>query len=327
MKRIAIALVAAGVLALTGCARQVTVQKTEPVMGTDVTITVVAPSEKEGEAAIDSAMDEIKRLDSMMSLYKDDSQITRVNLAAGEHSVTVSPEMIEVVEEARRVSELSGGAFDVTIGPLVILWQMRLKEGTVPSEKEIRAVLPRVNYKDILIDKKGPTIFLTKKGMIMDLGGCAKGYAADRAAEVLKKQGIMNALVAVAGDIRAMGKREDGKPWRIGVQHPREAGRLLTTLDLSDKSISTSGDYERFKIIKEKRYHHIIDPRTGRPSEGTVSVTVIGDRGAIVDPLTTALFILGPEKGMKIVKELGYEAIFEDDRGNIVSTKRIKIAR
>jgi thiamine biosynthesis lipoprotein len=163
--------------------------------------------------------------------------------------------------------------------------------------------------------------------MIMDLGGCAKGYAADRAAEVLKKQGIMNALVAVAGDIRAMGKREDGKPWRIGVQHPREAGRLLTTLDLSDKSISTSGDYERFKIIKEKRYHHIIDPRTGRPSEGTVSVTVIGDRGAIVDPLTTALFILGPEKGMKIVKELGYEAIFEDDRGNIVSTERIKIAR
>ncbi len=327
MKRIAIALIAAALLGLAGCARQVAVQRTEPVMGTDVTITVVAPTTKEGEEAIDAAMEEIKRIDRMMSLYRDDSEITRVNRAAGEHAVQVSPEMIDVVEEARKASELSGGAFDITIGPLVVLWQMKLRESSVPSDKEIKAVLRRVNYRDLLIDRKGPSLFLTKKGMIMDLGGVAKGYAADRAAEVLKKRGVLNALIAVAGDIRAMGKREDGKPWRIGVQHPREAGKLLTTLELSDRSISTSGDYERFTIVYSKRYHHIVDPRTGRPSEGVESVTLVGGRGAAIDPLTTALFILGPEQGMKIVKAQGYEAIFVDDTGKTVTTPGLSAGR
>src|SRR5574341_122574 len=327
MKRIAIVLIAASMLGLMGCDRQTTVQKTESIMGTDVTITVVAPSAGKGEVAIDAAMEELRRLDRMMSLYKDGSEITRVNLAAGEHSVTVSREMIEVVEHARRISELSGGAFDATIGPLVVLWQMKLREGAVPSDREIKAVLTRVDYRDILIDKKGPTIFLTRKGMILDLGGAAKGYAADRAAEALRKQGTMNALVAVAGDIRAMGHREDGKPWRIGVQHPREAGKILAALELSDRSISTSGDYERFTIVNKKRFHHILDPRTGKPSEGTESVTVIGDQGAVLDPLTTALFVLGPEKGMQLVKDLGYEAIFVDDKGTVLTTEGIDVPR
>src|SRR5574341_128882 len=272
MKRIAIVLIAASMLGLMGCDRQTTVQKTESIMGTDVTITVVAPSAGKGEVAIDAAMEELRRLDRMMSLYKDGSEITRVNLAAGEHSVTVSREMIEVVEHARRISELSGGAFDATIGPLVVLWQMKLKEGAVPSDREIKAVLTRVDYRDILIDKKGPTIFLTRKGMILDLGGAAKGYASDRA-------------------------------------------------------ISTSGDYERFTIVNKKRFHHILDPRTGKPSEGTESVTVIGDQGAVLDPLTTALFVLGPEKGMQLVKDLGYEAIFVDDKGTVLTTEGIDVPR
>lgn len=327
MKRILVVLFAVVLSSLAACSRQVAVQRTEPIMGTDVTITVIAPTVKEGEEAIDAAMEEIKRLDRMMSLYRDDSQITRLNRAAGEHAVQVAPEMIEVVEEARKASELSGGAFDVTIGPLVVLWQMKLKDGSVPSDKEIKAVLRRVNERDILIDRKGTSLFLTKKNMIMDLGGIAKGYAADRAAEVLKKRGVLNALIAVAGDIRAMGKREDGKPWRIGVQHPRETGKLLTTLELLDRSISTSGDYERFTIVNRKRYHHIIDPRTGRPSEGMESVTLVGDRGVAIDPLTTALFILGPEKGMKIAKEAGYEAIFVDDTGKAVTTPGLSVDR
>jgi thiamine biosynthesis lipoprotein len=234
--------------------------------------------------------------------------------------------MIEVVEEAQKASELSGGVFDITVGPLVVLWQMRLKEGTVPSDKEISAVLRRVNYKDILVDKKGQSIFLTRKGMIMDLGGM-KGYIADRAAEVLKKRGVLNALIAVAGDIRAMGKREDGKPWKIGVQSPREPGKLLTTLELSDRSISTSGDYERFTIINNKRYHHIIDPRTGRPSTGVISVTLIGDKGSLIDPLTKVPFILGPKEGLKIVRKAGAEAIIVDDTGKAVTTPGLSAGR
>jgi thiamine biosynthesis lipoprotein len=293
-------------------------------MGTEVAITVVAQGEGEGNAAIEAGMAEIRRFDRMMSLYKDDSEITKVNLAAGKNPVSVSPEMIDVAEATARVSKMTGGAFDVTVGPLVVLWQMRLKEGTVPADSEIARIKQRVNYRNVIIDRKSSTIFLKKPGMIMDFGGVAKGYIADKVGDLLKKRGIHNAIVAVAGDIRVIGHRPDGSPWRIGVQHPREKDKILAVLDLSDKYISTSGDYERYKIVQKKRYHHIIDPRTGEPSEGMESVTVIGDEGAIADPLTTALFIFGTERGMKIVKSLGYEAIFEDSAGRVTMTDGIK---
>jgi thiamine biosynthesis lipoprotein len=299
-------------------------QKTGTVMGTHVTITVVARSEAEGSAAIDAAMAELRRLDAMMSLYNNASEITRVNLGAGKRPVKVSLEMIEVVEAAARISDLTGGAFDVTIGPLVVLWQMRLKEKRTPVDAEIAAVSQRVGYKNIVIDKKESTLFLRNPGMIMDFGGVAKGYAADKAADVLGKRGIENGIVALAGDIRVLGRRPDNSLWRIGVQHPRERDKILTVLGLSNKFVSTSGDYERFQIIHKKRYHHIIDPRTGRPSEGMIFVTVVGDNGAIVDSLTTALFVIGMEKGLELVKKLGCEAIFEDDTGRIVMTEGIK---
>jgi thiamine biosynthesis lipoprotein len=322
MKRSGI-IVLALLLLTSGCSRSKTVQKTESIMGTEVTITVVARSYEEGETSIEAGMAELRRLDAMMSLYKDDSEITKVNLAAGKNPVKVSPEMIEVVEHAAEISKLSGGAFDVTIGPLVVLWQMRLKEGKVPTDEEIARVRSLVNYQNIVIDKKASTIFLKKPGMIMDFGGM-KGYTADRVAYLFKKRGINNAIIAVAGDIWVLGHREDGKPWRIGVQHPREHDKTLTVLDLSDQYVSTSGDYERFVIKENKRYHHIIDPRTGKPSKGTISATLIGDKGAIIDPLTKVPFILGPDDGMKIVKKLGAEAIIVDDQGKVFVTDGIK---
>ena len=309
----------------SGCSRTRTVQKTEVIMGTNVTITVVAPTAEEAEGAIDAGMAEVRRLDAMMSLYKDTSEITRVNLAAGKHPVKVSPEMIEVVQHAAKISELSGGVFDVTIGPLVVLWQMRLKEGKVPSDEEIAGVRPLVNYRNVIVDRKASTLYLKKKDMIMDLGGM-KGYIADRVADLMKRRGINNALIALAGDIWALGHREDGSPWRIGVQHPREKDRTLTVLELSDKYICTSGDYERFVIREKKRYHHIIDPRTGKPSTGVISVTLIGKPGAVVDPLAKVPFILGPEKGMKIVRKLGAEAIIVDDQGKVTSTEGVRIS-
>ena len=306
-----------------GCDRLKAFQKAEAIMGTDVTITVVAKTAREGESAIEAGMAELRRLDAMMSLYKDTSEITRVNLAAGKEPVKVSPEMIEVVEQALEVSKLSGGVFDITIGPLVVLWQMRLKEGKVPTDAEIADIRKLVSYKYIIVDKKASTIFLKKPGMIMDLGGM-KGYIADRVADLLRKRGISNAVIALAGDIWVLGHREDGKDWRIGVQHPRQPDKVLTTLDLSDKYISTSGDYERFVIREKKRYHHIIDPRTGMPSRGVISATLIGKKGALIDPLTKAPFILGPAEGMEIVKKLGAEAIIVDEDGHVYMTDGIK---
>jgi thiamine biosynthesis lipoprotein len=300
-----------------------TVQKTESIMGTDVTITVVAKTAEEGATAIDAGMAELRRLDAMMSLYKNDSEITRVNLAAGKYPVKVSSEMIEAVEDATAVSKLSGGVFDITVGPLVVLWQMRLKEGKIPTDREIERIRPLVNYRNIEVNRNASTIFLKKPGMIMDFGGM-KGYTADRAAGVIRKRGIANAIIAVAGDIWVMGHREDGKPWRIGVQHPRQQDKTLAVLDLSDKYISTSGDYERFVIKEKKRYHHIIDPRTGKPSRGVISATLIGNKGALIDPLTKAPFILGPEKGLEIVKKVGAEAIIVDEAGKVYTTGGIK---
>jgi thiamine biosynthesis lipoprotein len=315
-------LVLMAIALFTGCSRTQTFQKTETIMGTEVTITVIAPSRGEAESSIDAGMAELRRLDAMMSLYKDASEITRVNLAAGKGPVRVSPEMIEVVEHAAEISRLSGGVFDVSIGPLVVLWQMRLKEGTIPTDEEIARVRPLVNYRNIEVDKKDSTIFLKRTGMIMDFGGM-KGYMADRVAELLKKRGVKNAVIAVAGDIWVLGRREDGSPWRIGVQHPREHDKTLTVLELSDKYVSTSGDYERFVIREKKRYHHIIDPRTGKPSKGVISATLIGDKGAFIDPLAKIPFILGPEEGLKIVRKLGAEAIIVDEQGKVFTTDGI----
>ena len=319
--------VIAMLIAITaGCTKPRTMQKTETIMGTDVTITAVAGTIEEGEAAIEAGMAELRRLDEMMSLYKDGSEITKVNLSAGKKPVKVSPEMIEVVERAAEISKLSGGVFDITVGPLVVLWQMRLKEGKVPTEAEIARVRPLVNYKNVVLDRKASTIFLKRKGMIIDLGGM-KGYAADRVADLFRQRGIRNAIIALAGDIWVLGHRDDGRPWKIGVQHPREHDKTLTVLELSDKYISTSGDYERFVIREKKRYHHIIDPRTGKPSRGTISVTLIGDKGAFIDPLTKVPFILGPEQGMKFVQKAGAEAIIVDEQGKVFMTEGIKRAQ
>ena len=273
-------------------------------------------------AAIEAGMAEVRRFDAMMSLYKNDSEITKINLAAGKQPVRVSPEMIEIVEKAAEISQRSGGVFDVTIGPLVVLWQMRLKEGKVPTDGEIAGVRRLVNYRNIVVDRKASTIFLKREGMIMDLGGM-KGYIADQVAGLFKRRGISNALIALAGDIWALGHREDGKPWRIGVQHPREKDKTLAVLELSDRYVCTSGDYERFVIKEKKRYHHIIDPRTGKPSTGVISVTLVGERGALIDPLAKVPFILGVEKGLGLVREYGAEAIIVDDQGKVTSTPGI----
>jgi thiamine biosynthesis lipoprotein len=323
MKRFLFVLSALIVIAVACTPKPGTIQKTEAIMGTDVTITVVSGSREEGEFAIDAGMAELRRLDAMMSLYKDTSEITKVNLAAGKKPVKVSPEMIEAVARAIEISDLSGGVFDITVGPLVVLWQVRLKEGKVPTDAEIARVRSLVNYRNIVIDPNASTIFLKRAGMIIDLGGM-KGYIADRVMELLRQRGIRNAIIALAGDIWVLGHREDGKPWRIGVQHPRDQDKTLTVLELSDKYISTSGDYERFVIREKKRYHHIIDPRSGKPSRGTISVTLIGDKGAFIDPLTKVPFILGPEEGMKVVRKVGAEAIIVDEQGTVFMSDGIK---
>ncbi len=300
-------------------------RKTMILMDTLVTIHVVADSEKTADRAMTGAFEEIGKLDTLLNFFSDKSEVSMINRNAGSSGVRVSPETFEVIEKAVYASEKSGGAFDATVGPESSLWNFVTK--VKPKDKAIREKLGLVNYKLIVLDQEKSTVELRKKGMIMDLGAIAKGYAADRAVGVLKRHGIKSGLVAVAGDIRAFGLKQDGKPWRVGIRNPRQKGEddeILATIELRDMAISSSGDYERFFVIDGERFHHILDPRTGYPARSCQSVSVMAQDGASADSFSTAVFVLGPVKGMNLLQQMGFEGLIVDKEGKIHVTPGIK---
>jgi thiamine biosynthesis lipoprotein len=213
----------------------------------------------------------------------------------------------------------------VTVGPIVKLWDFN-KE-TLPDTASVAERLPFVGYQNIVIDAVASTVFLKKDGVQMDLGGIIKGFAADKAVAVLQKNGMEGGIVAVAGDIRVFGRQPDGRPWHLGVQNPRQKGDndvLLATLDLEDKSISTSGDYQRYFIRDGVRYHHLFNPKTGFPESLCQSVTVIAPSATLTDPFATGIFIMGPKKGLALLERLGMDGIIVDRDGKILLTKGLE---
>ena len=302
-------------------------RKTMIQMDTLVTINVVAESGEKADMAMGKAFGEIDKLGASLSFFSDEGDLSSINRNAGIGPVRVSPDTMEVIERAVLTSERTGGAFDVTVGPEISLWDFAAKQK--PDDGKIRERLGLVNYQWITLDKKESTVELGRKGMLMDLGAVAKGFAADRAVEELKKNGIKSGLVAVAGDIRAFGLKPDVKPWRVGIRNPRQKGKddeLVATVELRDMAISTSGDYERYFVMDGKRYHHILDPRTGYPAEGCRSVTVMATDGVSADSFSTAVFVLGPEKGMEVLRRMGFEGLIIDKEGNMTTTAGMKDA-
>jgi thiamine biosynthesis lipoprotein len=275
--------------------------------------------------AIDKAFGEIEEIDRLMSNYKEDSEISKANrLRAGERML-ISPETFDVIQRAIGFSKLTSGAFDITVEPSLKLWGF-FSTGVThePRHYEIKKVLELVGYDKILLDEKKGTIGFTKEGVRVDLGGIAKGYAVDKAIEVLKNYGIKNALVKAGGDIFAMGILPTSYGWLIGIQHPRKEAEYLTIMELENKAVSTSGDYERYFIINNKRYSHIIDPRTGYPKSNIpASVTVIAQDSTTADALATAIFVVGPEKGLKLIESIhGVEVmIVSEKRGTLIIDK------
>lgn len=302
-------------------------RKSTILMDTLVTVNVVTDSEVKAEDAINGAFEEIKRLEKLINFWSADSEIAEINRKAGLSPVRVSPQTLDLIEKAIFVSEKTGGAFDPTVGPLVRLWDFKKK--VIPDKETILEGMRLVDYRAMVIDKSKGTAFLKKKGMSFDTGGIAKGYAADLAVSVLKKKGIKAGLVSVAGDIRAFGTKPDGRPWKVGIRNPRQSHKsgnddILATVELRDMAISTSGDYERFFIQNGKRYHHIIDPKTGYPAMGCQSVTVIARQGVFTDGFSTGVFVLGPEKGLKLLEELGFDGLIIDSEGRIHMTEGLK---
>lgn len=278
-------------------------------------------------SAFEAAIGEIQRLEELMTTWREDAQLSRVNAAAGKEPVKVDAETLFVVEESLKTSVLSKGTFDITFESLHGLWKFDQDlDPTPPSPAAIKARLPNVDYRFVKIDVAAQTIFITKAGTKLSLGGIAKGYGVDRAAKVLKAAGVEAFYAQAGGDLLTAGKKPDGSEWSAGVRDPRGPdGSYFAILPVTDHAFSTAGDYERAYVVGGKRYHHIIDPRTGYPATLCRSVTIWAKTALQADAIDDAVFILGPEKGMALVETLDdVGAVIVDAKNNVWISKRLQ---
>jgi len=285
------------------------IKQTRMMMGTFAEVSIYSHDEKTAGKAIEGALDEMERMDRIMSNYKNDSELSKVNKKAAKSPVPCNTELLDVIEQSQYYSELSGGAFDITVSPIVALWGFFREKGHVPPDKEIEKLLPAVSYKNIVVKKnaetkKSGTVFFKDIKTQIDLGAIGKGYAVDKALEIIKKCGVDNGCINLGGNIYVLGTPPGKNAWKIGVQHPRNSGEILGYLELKNEATATSGDYERFFEFNGKRYSHIINPQTGRPVSGTIATTIVAPTGTEVDALSTSVFVLGHEKGMELIKRI-----------------------
>jgi thiamine biosynthesis lipoprotein len=291
---------------VTGCNRAPSpsqVKQSREVMGTLAEVTAVAADKTAAQAAVEAAYARLEDVNRLMSDYQSDSEIGRLNRLEANASLTVSPETMACLLRAREVSELSGGAFDVTCRPLIELWRTAARENRPPDDAALQAVRDRVGWRKLVLDESSRTVTPTVAGMQVDLGGIAKGYALDLAAEAMHKAGATAGLIDVGGDVLAFGTRIDGSAWQIGVKHPFQEG-LFDRIAFTDRAVATSGVQQRYFTIDGRRYSHIIDPRTGRPAEQAPSVTVIAPDGITADAWATVFSVLSVEEGRRRAREL-----------------------
>ncbi len=299
-------------------------KRTQFMMGTLVEITLIAEDNETTAEAISGVFQEIQRIEKIMSRSVEGSDIWHVNQGAGERGVEVSPDAISVIRAAQEISHLSGGAFDITVGSLVSLWDRCRKEDRIPSRRELAEALRLVGYRDLEIREEKRALFLRRKGMELVLGGIAKGYAVDQAVRLLQGLGFRDFIVNAGGDLRTGGTKL-GVPWVVGIQDPRDKSKILVRMTAKDSAVATSGDYERYFVKAGIRYHHILDPFTGFPAEKCRSVTVLHRELMWADALATAVFVLGPEKGMALVEELpDAEALIIDSKGEPTASSGMK---
>ena len=273
-------------------------------MGSSLKVTIWATDEAKAGAAADRVSREFDRLESLLSIWKDGSDVVRLNAAAGRAPVAVSPETIEVLTMARMASEWTAGKFDITFGSLADIWKFdHDQDNTVPEASAIAARLPLVDYHAVQIDAAKRTAFIARPGVRVHLGGIGKGYAVDLAVTMLKSEGFRDFLIQAGGDMYAAGTN-NGTPWTLGIADPRGAHDAFAAVEVRDATFSTSGDYERFFLKNGVRYHHLIDPDRGEPARGCRSVTIIASRALIADVLSTGVFIMGPEAGMALVEKM-----------------------
>ena len=313
-------LISIGLLVLLVCTPQPNIEpreKTKFMMGTVITITVYDVNKPDDyvDQAIAAAFEAIARVNHLASVYDDSSEISLVNREAGNRYVEVDSNLFKIIQQSQKFAELSAGAFDITVSPLIKLWDYHNPNLQVPSAVDIQHALSLVNYQDIVLENN--RIKFKRPGIKIDLGGIAKGEAVDRAMSVLKKRGITDAMVNIGGNLSAMSSKLTKDKRKVWVRHPRQEGKFYGYFKMDNGSVATSGDYERFFMVDSVRYHHIIDPKTGYPATGCVSTTIRAKNAMLADVLSTTVFVLGPEKGMQLIDQLeGVDGviIFEENK-------------
>ena len=291
------------------------------IMGTRITVELWGEDQVEAVRNIERVMQEMQRVDALMSTYKPTSQVSLVNADAAKRPITVDADLFGLLQTSLDYSKMTEGAFDITYASVGYLYDYR--KGIKPTDAQIAAALPAVSYRHVVLDPDKRTVRFTQPGVRIDLGGIAKGWAVDQGIEILKKAGVQRAMVTAGGDTRIIGDRF-GKPWMVGIRDPREEGKVIVRIPLEDEAMSTSGDYERFFEENGVRYHHILEPASGKPARAVRSVTVIAPTATRTDGLSKTIFVLGIQKGMEVLDRLGdVDAIAIDAQGQIFYSRNL----
>ena len=302
-------------------------QKFLRLMGNSFALTVVEENAEIAEEHIDAAIDEIKRIEALLTTFSENSQTNLVNQQAGTSPVRVDKEVFQLVQRSIRISELTQGSFDISYGSIdKSLWNFDLSMKALPDKATAQASVRLINYKNILLDEADSSIFLKEKGMRIGFGGIGKGYAAEMAKSLLIKRGVKAGVVNAAGDLTTWGKQPDGKEWTVGIADPTIRDRSFSSICISNMAIATSGNYEKYVVIDGKKYSHTIDPKTGFPVTGIKSATIICPNAELADAMATPITIMGVAVGLDLVNQLPNMAcIIVDDANRVHTTRNIRI--
>lgn len=297
------------------------------LMGNRFILSIEYDDEQRAQELIALAVNEIRRIETMLTTFSETSITQEVNRMAGIRPVLVPAEFLQLVQRANRISGITQGAFDLSYGSLdKRLWNFDTHMESLPDPQTAREMVRLINYRNIEVDTERQTVFLKEKGMRIGFGGIGKGYAADRARDLLKAQGVSSGIVNAAGDLTAWGNRSVGHPWTIGIAAPDETKHPFSSLNITDMSVATSGDYEKFATINGRKYAHTIDPRTGLPVSGIKSVTIVCPHAELADAMATPVMVMGVKKGLDLVNQVrNMHCIIIDEHDRIYTSRKIKI--
>ena len=296
------------------------------LMGSRFEITAISANESKANAAIKAAINEIKRIEKLISSWDSNSQTSEVIRNAGVKPIKVDQELFNLIRRSKKISDLTHGAFDISYASMDKIWKFDGSMLDMPDSASVAKSVSKINYKNIILNKENKTVFLKNEGMKIGFGAIGKGYAANKALEIMSKMELDGALVNASGDLITWGKDENNKDWRIGISNPKEKDKIFSWLNIGETAVVTSGNYEKYVTFNGKRYSHIIDPRTGYPVRGLSSVTIICPNAELADALATSVFVLGANSGLQLINKLnGIECILVTDEQKMLTSSNLKL--